>query len=491
MDLKEHNIIQLLQPFQKAEIHSLKKFIASPYFNTNVNISKIFDELIKFHPNFESKNFSKLFIFKKVFKDKIYNDSNMRWMLSEIHHLIEKYFAQKHFDKDVLVKDYFLSREYFAGMKKEFVLKSLVNAKKNLSTIEDKDYIFHFYKYIHLTNEMNYIMLFKRDKKLKDLEFCYNNFLQAMISYINHFIIGITYDYLNAEILVSKYLKNGVSKKINDLVKLLNLQRIAEFIDNDNEHAEGLRGLIKVLNMFLYPEDDLYYKELRNYILTNEKQLSKDCCASYYSKIIAYCRLKISNSVKQDYYRTELFEITKLFFEKKYFKLERFGYLSPTLYRLTLLNCVELGELDFAEQLMKKHSQEMAESHRKHAVNYGTALINFYKKDFDKALLYSSKIGGDFFLTDQKVLRIMLFIEKGFFEECNVEVKAFKKFLQTNKFLSPDTKQSLEEFLEFIPYLINSPQKRKFIPNKQLRNMIEDSGIVLFKDWVTEKINGL
>jgi hypothetical protein len=343
MDLKEHNIIQLLQPLHKDEIHSLKKFIASPYFNTNINISKIFEELIKFHPNFESKNFSKIFIFKKVFKDKIYNDSNMRWMLSEIHHLLENYFAQKHFDKDVLIKDYFISKEFFAGMKKGFVKKALVTAEKNLSNVQEKDYVFHFHKYIYQTNRMNYIMLFKRDKKAKDLDFCYNTFLKAMISYINHFIIGITYDYINAEILVSKYLKNGISKKINDIVKLLNFQKIAEFIEKDNDDAEELRGLIKVLNMFLNPEDDLHYHELRKYISDNKEQLSDDYCATYYSKLISYCRMKISSSIKDDFYRQELFEISKIFFGKRYFRWDSYGYLSPTLYRIILVKLCGTG----------------------------------------------------------------------------------------------------------------------------------------------------
>jgi len=491
MDLKAHNTIQLLQPLPKEEIQSLKKFLASPYFNTNKNISQIFEEIVKFHPEFQSKNFTKEFIYKKVFSNKPYSDSNMRWILSEIFHLMERYFAQKHFDKDILIKDYYLSTEYFGTMKIDIVRKALDNAKKNLDATDEKGYIYHLYKYIHYTNELNYQSLFKHDKKAKDLEFYYSTFLKALISYINHSVVGIIYDYLNSEIIVSKYIKNGISKKIQNIMKLLNFEKVSEFIEKDNEDAAELRALTKLLNMFLYPENELLYNEMRKYISENESKLSIGDCASYYSKLIAYCRLKITNSVMQEYYKAELFDITKIFFERKYYKEGRFSHFSPALYRLTLVNMVELGKYDAAEKFIESCKSELAERYRDNGMNYGKALLYFYKKEFDKALEYSSRIEGNFFLTDQKILRIMLFIEKGFYDECAAEIKAFKKFIQTNKFLSPLVRQSLERFLAFIPYLNNSGQKKKMISKKKLKEMLNEKSMVYFKDWMSEKIAGL
>ncbi len=491
MELNEHNVIVLLKPFTKDELHSLKKFIASPYFNTNLNISKIFSEIIKFHPKFENKNFTKEFIYKRVFPGKNYSDANMRWMLSEIHHLLEKYFAQKHFDKDILMKDNYLSTEYFNGMKKELIRKYLDNAKENLNNTVEKDYIYYFHKYIYLTNELNYLTLFKQDKKAKDLDFYFNTYLKALISYTNHSIVGITYDYLNSEILLSRYLKNGISKKTNTLMRLLNFQKVSEFMESDNEDASEIKILTKILNMFLYPENEQLYKEMRLFLIEKKDELSFGDKANYYSKLISYCRLKIINGINQDYYKSELYEITRIFFKEKYYSEGRVSLLSPVLFRLTLLNIIELGKYEFAEKFIADYSHELPITHRENAVNYGKALLCFYRKDFENALSFSCKVEGNFFLTDQKMLRIILFIEKGFTEECKIEIKSFKKFLQTNKFLSHITKQSLEKFLEFIKYISSSPNKKNIIQKKNLNRMIQDAGITLFKDWLIEKINGL
>jgi len=76
--------------------------------------------------------------------------------------------------------------------------------------------------------------------------------------------------------------------------------------------------------MFLEPENDLLYYEMKYFLLTNEKTFAKSCSASYYGKLISYCRLKITNSVKEDFYRAELFTITKFFLEKGLYLDERF-----------------------------------------------------------------------------------------------------------------------------------------------------------------------
>lgn len=491
MDLNQHNIISLLLPLSKDEISSAKKFISSPYFNTNKNISGIFDEIIKFHPDFENKNLNKEFIYKKIFKDKPYNDSNMRWILSEINHLLEKYFTQKHFDKDIFIKDYYLSTEYFGKMKKDSVRKVLDTAKKNLSQAEEKDYLYYLYKYIYETNELNYLGIFKRDRKSKDLDFLYSTFLKALISYVNHFIVGIINDYLSAEFMVSKYFKNGISKKINDLIKLLNFPKIVEHIEKDNEDSKELRLLTKMLYMFLYPDNDTLYSEMKKYLKDNDKSLTIGDKACYYSRLISYCRLKIANTDKEEFYRVELFEIVKLFFERKYYLQGRIAYLDPVLYKIALINSVEVANYDFADEFIEKYSSELPEAHRSNAINYGKALVSLYRKDFDNALTYSSKVGGNFFLTDQKIIRIILFIEKKYFDECEIETKAFKKFLKTNKSLSPSVKQSLDKFLFFIPHISNQPDKKKTLSKKKLNELLKDKGNIHFKDWINERIKGL
>lgn len=491
MQLKEHSTVKLLKTLPKEEIERLNKFISSPYFNSNKNIANFFTQLIKFYPQFEGKDFNKEAFYNKIFNDKPYNDSNFRWIMSEITGLTEKYLAQIGFERDALMQNYYLIENHFKNQRKVWVKKSLTTSEKNLSEHLDKDYVYFFHKYVHFTNEMSYKMVFTNDKKTTDLDFLYQKFLKALISYINHFILGVAYDYLNADLMFTKYHKNGISKKINDIIKILNFNKISDYIKNDNEDSSTLSGLLFLLNMYLELEKDTHYTEFKKYVEKNRNSVSQAQLGSYYSKMISYCRLKIVNGAHEDFYRGELFETSKRFITNKYYKDDKTKNLSSVLYRIILENALELDKLDYAEILVEKENTSIIKEHRLDAVNYGRGLIQFYKGSFDDALESLSKVDTSFFALDQKALRIMLFIEKKYYYECRIEIKSFKKFLQTNKFLSENLRTNWGNFLFFISFLSNDRNGSEQVNKKMLRDLMKEKKPVYYKKWLIKKINGL
>lgn len=491
MDLKEHNIVLLLKTISKTELQSLRKFIASPYFNTNDNVTQIFEEIVKFYPGFTKENFTKEVLYKKVFKEKAYNDANMRWMLSLINHLMEDYFCQKHFDKDVLMKRTYLSREFLTTMRKDFSRKALDTTAKIFKTGDEKGYIYFFNKYIYLTNELNHASLFKNDKKAHDMDFFYNTFLKATIAYINHFLVGIAYDYLDMEIAISKYYKNGVRKKLNEIMKELNLEKIAEFIKEDNEDAEDIEADIKVFNLFVYIENDKLYKEFITYFTKLENSRNASILWSYYSKLISYCTMKIIHYVNVDFYRHELQRLTSIFLEKKYYNFGSIPGLPFSFFKLVLQNLLVLGKIDSAKEFIEKHIDIVYVSHRGNTLNYSKALICFYEKKFDDSLLYSSKLDGTFLHVEQKALRILLFIEKGFCLEFVSELKAFRKFLKTNISLSEGVKNGYSNFLFFISHISDLIQSKGTESAKRLLEKLRSTELIYYRDWIEKKLEGL
>jgi hypothetical protein len=490
MDFRS-NITQLLQPLSKEEIHGLKKFISSPYFNTNKNISDIFDELIKFHPKFDSKNLNKEYIYSKVFKGKPFNDSNMRWILSEITHLTENYFAQKRFDNNKLLKEFYISEEFVSRMDEGRLKKSVDAMKAELNNAADKDYMYFFYKYLCQSNELNEVSLFKKDKKAREMDLFFDIYLKSFVSYINHFIVGITFDYLTATSLASKYLKNGISKRINELVKLFNFEKIADFMEEKNEDAEQIRATVNMLNMYLYPDNDLLYEDFKNYIVKNEKGIGQEELSAFYHQLVSYLRLKIIRSKNKNYFRNELYVISGYIFKNNLHYNERTHSLNQVLYKLTLLNTLELEKTDEAEKFIEKYTVEISENHKEDAVNFSKAYLSFYKKDFAKALDFMNKIKANFFFTDQKILKIACFSEMEYKDECANEVKSFRKYLKTSKFLSAETKATYNKFLFFIPYLCRSGKGKNFLSKKKLLENLQDVNSVYLTGWLKRKIDGL
>ncbi|MBS1513645.1 MAG: hypothetical protein JSS63_01345 [Bacteroidetes bacterium] len=491
MKLKEHGTVLLLKSLPKSEIEQIEKFISSPYFNSNKNIASYFSEIVKFHPLYEGENFEKEILYSRVYKDKAYNDSNYRWIMSEITKLIEKYLAQNEYDKDKLMQNFYLLQNHTQNHRASWIAKAITNNEKLLSEYPDKDYVFFFHKYIHYTHEMNLRYTFKNSIKASDLEFLYEKFQKAFISYINHFIIGIAYDYLNAGIIFSFYQKNGVNKKINEIIKILDFAKIAKSIEPQNEDSDTLNALIMILNMYLNFNDNAYYKEFRKFLNENTRKISREQLSGYYSKLISYCRLKIVNSIEEEFFRKELHGLCEDFIGKKYFIQEITRSLTPNLFRIALENSLELENYDYAENFLTKNIDAISIEKRNDVLNFGKALLCFYKGDYGNSLEYLSRTDGSLFAIDQKALRMLLFIEQKFYFECGTELKSFKKFLSTNKFLSPETMERWMNFTHIVSLLLDNYEKKNKPGKKLIRDLLSSKKQVYFHKWFLKKINGL
>jgi hypothetical protein len=484
MKLNEHAAVKILKTLTKDEIHSLKKFISSPYFNTNDNILKIFEELVKFYPKFGSEKLTKQNLHEKIFKEKVYNDSNLRWMMSVLHHLIENFLIQKNFDNDRYAKLRYLATENLANLRSESARKSLDEMKELLDEDKYKSYMYFFYKYLYYTNEGSYEVLFKKDQKKKDADANQLFFLKGLTAYINHFITGVAYDYLNIEISGGKYYKNGISEKISKIINELNFRKLSSLLKENDEDNLDVETDVKLLYLFVNKEDEKLYKDFAEFISKNENYFRKENMQGYYSKMISYCWLKILHGAGEKYYREELFRLIELFLERKYYKFQKVPGIQFTFFRIVILIGVSLGKIDFAKNFLKNYLKEVYQPHRENINNFASAVINFYDKKNEEALEYLSRMEVSFLSTDQKLLRVLLFLDMNYLTECENEIKSFKKFLATNYSLSESSKEGYKNFLYFASQILKIKKGRQEISLKELKKKLKEGKCVYYKSFL-------
>ena len=75
--------VQLLSAFSKDELSRSDDFLKSPYFNKNNRVIRLYKELAKDHPEFNSRNIQKEKLYKELFPGKEYNDQIMKNLNSE------------------------------------------------------------------------------------------------------------------------------------------------------------------------------------------------------------------------------------------------------------------------------------------------------------------------------------------------------------------------------------------------------------------------
>ena len=99
-------LIKILSTLSQEEWKEFIKFVNSPYFNKGRNYSSLMKELKKFHPGFDSPKLTKEYLYKKIYKGKIYKETVMNTIISGLYSLAIDFLVQidhmhKEFEKNI------------------------------------------------------------------------------------------------------------------------------------------------------------------------------------------------------------------------------------------------------------------------------------------------------------------------------------------------------------------------------------------------------
>ena len=121
------NSIEILKALSKDEFKRYGDFVKSPYFNSVEVLGKLFDEIAKVYPDFESTRLSYKKISQKIYPGKEFNEQTIRNLYSKFGNLLKKFIAMENVinDEDVI------NMNMAEGMSKRKLLSIQINLSKN------------------------------------------------------------------------------------------------------------------------------------------------------------------------------------------------------------------------------------------------------------------------------------------------------------------------------------------------------------------------
>ena len=97
--------IQVSKKIDQTEWRRFRKFLQSPYFNTNENLLKLADVIRKYHPTYDQKGCNKVNLFAKAFGKKgIYKEQKMGQMMSQLFQLVESFLLAEEFKNEETIE---------------------------------------------------------------------------------------------------------------------------------------------------------------------------------------------------------------------------------------------------------------------------------------------------------------------------------------------------------------------------------------------------
>ncbi|MFA5404229.1 MAG: hypothetical protein WC358_04790 [Ignavibacteria bacterium] len=486
----DHLVIDILKSFSSEEIKQFRRFLSSPYFVRSETVVSLFNLLIKYYPNFNSKKLTKEYLSTNIFASEKYNDSTVRNALSDLQDTCELFMTHENFRKSATFSFDFLLKELRDKKLGEVFKKNSAKLDKQFSSannIIDSEYYLTKHKFE--LNKFNYYSLNEKVNDSSEADLHFNQIYSSGLYLTIHYIIEIVSIYLTSVFYSIQYNRPITNNFLYKLISILNIRGLENLIEN-SEHNFIIKIYISLLKTFQNLDDEKAYLEYKNIFRSNMNKLNKDEIWFHYSNLINYCMIKVRDMNNKELYDSELFTLYQEVLQNDYYKNSKSDYLRFTLYRDILFTGLRQKKINWVENFILNQSSKLHKSDKDNMMNLAYAYLYYEKGEYMQSWKYFNKIKIDyfFFKFDLKNYALKIYFELGYYEEALTLIENYKKFLDRNDLMSESERNRTKSFITYLSKLILF--KAGQIPYKQFstyRRRLELANDISNRNWILNK----
>lgn len=491
----DYAFVELLESLTRDEIRSLRKFIISPYFNRSQKVVKLYDVIIKFHPNFESRKLSKEELHKKVSPELPYNEVTMRRLLYDLQQLITKFIRQQYVDRKEAESAIFTIEELAIRGAERMHAITIRDAEKIMNSIEYIDADSCLNKFKLETEKFYFGMINDKINKKSFVDTEAGKLINGITYFISYFMLE-SIKHNDTLLNYSRSFNIKQNKKfISQFLDLFDFQRLEIFMKTHSlSGVEIVQAYINSLKAYLYFDNDEYYEQLKSSVLNNLGKFSQTDKHFLFARLSGYCILKRETLPPGDLkYESELFGIYKKMLTAKYYQTEASKFMPVDLYRNILLQAVKMKELRWLEEFIEEYGRQIHPRRKTDIINYSYAFLRFEQGNFNESLKWLSKIRVEEFSyhLDIRSLYIMLYYELGELEAALSAAQAFSKYLKGNSMVNDEKRTGSENLCKYVIKLINYHNTNSKTDLSSLTIRLNKCKTLNSKIWLLSKVQSL
>ncbi|MEO6696112.1 MAG: hypothetical protein ABIY50_06175 [Ignavibacteria bacterium] len=477
--MKNNRLIQLLKSLTPSEFKQFKEFVNSPFYNKNKNVISLFDYLKNFYPDFKNEKVNDEFAFRKLFPGEKYDYFKLKNIISDLLMLGKEFIGAVHFLGDEDMKTKVLLEQYrirsLDTMHEQLYRASL--KKLDDSGIRDE---FYFQKLFYYSEELKSYYSPKHPNSNFDL-------FQDQLNYF------VKYSIIKMLRLYNTMLHEN--KQNNYEFDLKMFDEVFHYIENNKDESNPTMIMYYYIILLEKENDEKYFFQLKRLFETHYNEFSHFDKYMYYLHMSGFCADVFNNKCRTDF-TTEHFHLSKENFERGTIKLGKILYLD---FLNHVKIAVRVDEYEWAEMYMEQFKNLLSDEHRQNTLNFCYGYINYKKGNLEKALdLLSRANFSNFIIKVQvKILLLHVYYELGYYEQALAMIDTFRHYIQREKGLLDDYRQSFNEYLRIINELIKIgiriDEKGKTIIKNKIKKEIENIKYNQFgiKLWLIEKVKEL
>ncbi len=484
--MKETRLIEILRTFSEVEIKSFGKFLQSNLTVSRRNVQSFLKLLQKFHPQYDSLEFTNENIFKKLFTGEKYNPRKLSNYIYDLTKEAESFLKHTALDKNETESLMLLCKEFYERKLFDSALRQINQIEKIIQPeiSMDRD----LFMKIRMLEEMK-INIYTEAEKIP-------NAIRSRHKFDESVVIQFMIDFIWMMGEQSHLEFNNFKSRQEDV-----FERIKECIDMDkfvsNVHDFGILNS-SVVSFYYYifkitkePDVESNYFGLKKIFLANLKHLE------HYEKfIILFYLIKFAINLSNkgnSKFRNETLDNYLLMLDLNAYAPRPDEFLQATDFRNILHFSPESGKAEFIESLINNNISKLNQEESEDIRNYSYAYLYFHKKDFHSSLEYLSKVRNihKVFIIDVRLMKLKLFYELNYLEECISAIDALKHFIDKNNETPETVKEQMRMFIKAYSVLISIKAGNKKANAEIFRKEFQKSGLLYNRTWITEKTDEL
>ncbi|MDF1867047.1 MAG: hypothetical protein P1U70_19600 [Saprospiraceae bacterium] len=465
-----------MQSLSMEELRKFKKFVQSPFFNTNEQLVSFFNYLYKYAPKWDSRMFSKEIVFRTLFPDTpIFDSKKMGNLMSELSLLFENFIVQIEFDTNPLEKNKIKlkalsNRNLTKSLEKQF--RQIHKTPNTISSIAGKN--FHLSQF-----EINHKLYFDPSTR----KFNKGQGLKEAMNHLDHFYF-INKLQMGLEM---KVIERVIGEKHDNhfLDAILNL---AHGIADDEEPSLKIYFYLVRSNQARQLED---YTSAKRLFIKHIQDLNN---LDRFAILLHLINFAVTQSYSSEkYWLREILDLYILGLEQKI--LIQNNNISPAAFTNIVINGIKLKEYDWLDYFIQHYKPYLDSDHREQIEVLCQASIFFAKEDFSNVtrLLTSHSFPKPIYKIRAKSVLLKTIYEELSLDDSQLNLfeaqsKSFERFLRRASKLTE--RESYINFVQILRKIAKARQKNlsldKFLTKIKYQELQHMN--IANKSWVLAKV---
>jgi hypothetical protein len=463
----------VIRSLTRSERARCRKFLESPYFNTNQDLVKLFsavDTLLQ-----KDKSLEKHSLWKKLRKEP-YNDVRFRKYCSDLSKLLEHFLAQLAFEADTDQQQVFLLKSLKSRDEAEKLRNSIMRAAQSLADNPphiDVEFYLHQYQV-----QRSFYDIFDFETRRSD---------KANLEEIS---ANLDLLYFSEKLRISCEILQRKNFKTFDYKSSFTEELRTYLKETDLIHKSPIIALYyQVFLMWKNFEDESHYYRLKELIGEYGSLLPPETAVEdLYTTAQNYCVQRINQGNRK--YLNELFDIFKMMIENGLLTIG--GEMNPWYFRNIIVVALRLGEYEWTENFIASFKDFLPDGLKQNAVSYNLAQLYFYQKKYDDVVVQLHTVDYDdlSYNLNSKTLLLATYYELDEIDLLESHAETFNTFLKRRRDFPDERKGPYRDLIRFTRKLI------RILPNDQdaLNKLKEDilaKKNVANANWLLGKIADL